>query len=237
MPPPAKVACYKGLKGFIPAVRYAFTLSEVLITLGIIGVVAAMTMPALIANNQKKELHTALKKAYSVMSNAYNRLSYDEGTIVNYDTYGYNNFKPHYIKYFDILLDCKREGCVAKESDDGGFGTKIYRNYNKTNQIDSHLLDNGQFILKDGMLIMMEVDGGKIFITVDVNGYKKKPNVWGQDVFTFEITKNGKFLPMGTEGTTYNAQQYCSKTSTSRLNGIACANLALTDETYWKNLP
>lgn len=41
--------------------RYAFTLAEVLITLGIIGVVAAMTMPSLIQNKQKKELETAFK--------------------------------------------------------------------------------------------------------------------------------------------------------------------------------
>ena len=43
----------------------AFTLAEVLITLGIIGVVAAMTMPALIANHRKTVLKTQFKKAYS----------------------------------------------------------------------------------------------------------------------------------------------------------------------------
>ena len=42
--------------------RYAFTMAEVLITLGIIGIVAAMTLPALIGNYQKKVLATKLKK-------------------------------------------------------------------------------------------------------------------------------------------------------------------------------
>ena len=43
--------------------RPAFTLAEVLITLGIIGVVAAMTMPSLVANYEKKRTATAVKKA------------------------------------------------------------------------------------------------------------------------------------------------------------------------------
>lgn len=44
-----------------------FTLAEVLITLGIIGVVAAMTLPALVNRTQGKELETGLQKAYSVI--------------------------------------------------------------------------------------------------------------------------------------------------------------------------
>ena len=49
--------------------RAAFTLAEVLITLGIIGVVAAMTMPAIISSYQKKQTVSQLKKAYSLLSN------------------------------------------------------------------------------------------------------------------------------------------------------------------------
>lgn len=43
----------------------AFTLAEVLITLGIIGIVAAMTLPAIIQNYQKMVLKSQFKKAYS----------------------------------------------------------------------------------------------------------------------------------------------------------------------------
>ena len=45
-------------------------MAEILITLGIIGVVAAMTMPPLIANYQKNVLHTQFKKSYSELSQA-----------------------------------------------------------------------------------------------------------------------------------------------------------------------
>ena len=50
--------------------KLAFTMAEVLITIGIIGLVAAMTLPGLINNAQNKEKVTALKKAYSVLSQA-----------------------------------------------------------------------------------------------------------------------------------------------------------------------
>ena len=50
--------------------KCAFTLAEVLITLGIIGVVAAMTMPSLISHYRHKVLETQFKKAYSVLSQA-----------------------------------------------------------------------------------------------------------------------------------------------------------------------
>ena len=53
----------------------AFTLAEVLITLGIIGVVAALTLPTLIQNHQKQVYVTQLKKAYSTINNAYNKMA------------------------------------------------------------------------------------------------------------------------------------------------------------------
>ena len=54
--------------------KSAFTLAEVLITLGIIGVVAAMTLPALIQKNNAKSLEVAFKKAYSNLYNAFNQV-------------------------------------------------------------------------------------------------------------------------------------------------------------------
>ena len=52
--------------------KAAFTLAEVLITLGIIGVVAAMTMPTIVANYQSKMFATKLKHAHSLLQNALN---------------------------------------------------------------------------------------------------------------------------------------------------------------------
>ncbi len=58
-PPPRNISRSKG-----------FTLAEVLITLGIIGVVAAMTMPSLVANYQKKATASKVKKLYTNFNQA-----------------------------------------------------------------------------------------------------------------------------------------------------------------------
>lgn len=50
--------------------RKGFTLAEVLITLGIIGIVASMTLPALTAKYRKRVIETRLKKFYTVMTQA-----------------------------------------------------------------------------------------------------------------------------------------------------------------------
>ena len=57
----------------------AFTLAEVLITLGIIGVVAAMTMPTLINNINKKHWIAGYKKAYSELSQIHQLLNSETG--------------------------------------------------------------------------------------------------------------------------------------------------------------
>ena len=50
--------------------NFAFTLSEVLITLGIIGIIAAMTLPAIIGNYNKKVTVQKLKQTYSILQQA-----------------------------------------------------------------------------------------------------------------------------------------------------------------------
>jgi len=64
----------KGLK-----IKHGFTLAEVLITLGIIGVVAAMTLPTLIAKHQKRVLEKQFIKAYSLISQAAKKAEADLG--------------------------------------------------------------------------------------------------------------------------------------------------------------
>lgn len=101
--------------------------------------------------------------------------------------------------------------------------------------------DDGQVFINGGMLILVENASDYISISVDVNGHNKKPNRWGHDVFSFEVLENGKLLPMGAPGTTqgndYGFSQYCSITSNTVYNGMACTYRALTDKDYFKNLP
>ncbi|PWL77324.1 hypothetical protein DBY21_05240, partial [Candidatus Gastranaerophilales bacterium] len=59
--------------------KKAFTLSEVLITLGVIGIVAAMTLPAVINNSRNKQLEAGLKRSYSVLGQALNMYQAETG--------------------------------------------------------------------------------------------------------------------------------------------------------------
>ena len=60
--------------------KFGFTLAEVLVTLGIVGVVASMTLPTLNNNVQKQTYEAGAKKAYNIVSNAVSMYMVDQGT-------------------------------------------------------------------------------------------------------------------------------------------------------------
>lgn len=224
----------------------AFTLAEVLITLGIIGVIAAMTLPSLITNYKGHILYTQLQKSYSVMQNALQMMNNEEGFVAKPGTYAQRTFINTYKKYLLVASDCKSDECESRyENDEEGNSvmTNNSQNYKTFNnkKMKNQYLDDGQLILPDGSFIMVQNENnallGTILISVDVNGIYKKPNRWGHDLFTFQIMDDGKLLPMGSEGTKFDKDDYCSVTSSDTINGIGCTYKALTEKDYFKNLP
>ena len=155
----------------------AFTLAEVLITLGIIGVVSAMTLPSLINQTQGKELEAGLKKAYATIQSAYNQMTYDKGQIINGINYPTHKFMPIFKKYFKISKDCGNKSCEDYTSDETtGNMTAIsatYKTYNNQ-KMQNSMLDDGQIIIGDGIFIGIENLGSNLYISVDINGNKKK---------------------------------------------------------------
>ena len=100
--------------------RVAFTLAEVLITLGIIGVVAALTIPSLIAKYQDKVLIQQTKKAFSAFQNGLALASQDNGTpgdnslTFPKDESSYFTVVKNLSKYFNgsqVCLRSSQEGC------------------------------------------------------------------------------------------------------------------------------
>ena len=232
--------------------KKAFTLAEVLITIGIIGIVAAMTLPIVVMKYQRAQLRAQLNKSYSIMQSALQKMQVDMGVVPNAQNFSRQKFKESYIKYFNVLIDCglgstdvtDRENaqtyCVNEQThhDEGNRRyTEHYQTFNKKRQIDNTLLNNGQFVLTDGTIIMIENwDTGRLYISADINGIKNSPNIWGQDLFTFQLMDNGKLMPMGMPGTHYPPETYCSKTSTHTYNGVGCTYWALTDDSFWNVL-
>ena len=226
-------------------IKKGFTLAEVLITLGIIGVVAALTLPAVINNTEKKERQEALKKAYSSLQQALLMYQNDIGEVPTKSSFNNETgaLKKALLPYFKGAIDCgKGTESTACVYNDTVNGSDIYKNYNGSASIlSSGYFDDGQYIITDGMMYFFENNSinnsaGNVFVSVDVNGSKKRPNKWGHDLFTFELTEDGKLLPMGAVGTKYekNAASYCSETSSNTINGIACTNRALYDKSFWK---
>lgn len=88
-----------------------FTLAETLITLGIIGVVAALTIPTLISKYQEKVLVNLAKKNYSIVMNALNMYNTDNDSLGNYSTlmdYSKSDIEimTDFIKYFNGAQPC-----------------------------------------------------------------------------------------------------------------------------------
>ena len=175
----------------------AFTLAEVLITLGIIGTVAAITMPTLIENHKEKVTVTRLKKVYTVLSQAYmsacvENISIKEWGIGEaFSSDGAKVIADKMIPYLKLNKDCGFEkGCFPNNT--------IYRYLSGTSwyRIDSSSRSY-KFILADGTLVAIESFGtqGKIF--VDINGFKG-PNQDGRDLFSFWLQDN-KVVPLGLE--------------------------------------
>lgn len=213
--------------------KKAFTLAEVLITLGIIGVVAALTMPTVI--NQTKNVVTMnrLKKMYSVMSQAIQRTVMTEGwavvplqdssnaSIENwYKEMFEKNIKVS--KYCVDVAGCWNDGTLLlngtrHSSDRGNIG------------IGGNCLS---FVTPDGYIVLLDAWSGDdlythfdvdseydaLSIYVDTNAYKK-PNIIGKDIFVFTYTMERGLLPAGRDADDATVNADCSPTGT----GIYCA--------------
>ncbi len=154
-PPPIKICSEKFYY------KFGFTLAEVLVTLGIIGVVAALTMPSLISNHQKKVFATKAKKTYSAISQAIRLYQAQEGTIGDvtglFDT---SNSSVESAKAFAKYFDTPVKTCYS-DSEDCSYILKLtYPLYDESNKANIGTVlgapSKPYFILKDGTLIAVQ---------------------------------------------------------------------------------
>ncbi len=234
--------------------RKAFTLAEVLITLGIIGVVAALTIPTLINHYQKVVMSARNKKFVSSINQAVLRSTADNGPphewpnhILYHDPESlYDWFDEYIMGYMKILKNCRHDpiGCIAEyrwcETADRCWSANGIGN------------SNVLYVFNDGSMIIALTGGGlnndtgittglTIHIRFDANGYSK-PNVYGRDIFSYRFTvadnkfyitcDNHKNLTGGTVSTN-NSRTYLIESC--KTDPQTCSCLLMKDNFEFKN--
>ncbi len=174
-------------------------MAETLITLAIIGIVAALTIPSVVRNYQKQQTVTKLKKVYSALSNTTNLAIADNGPIAGWEVknndeggigQGSIDFANRYlIPYLKVSKNCKN---------DSGSGCIFWDTSLNTTLVHSLSPDWARFFLNDGTFIAINTTINETYtramIAVDLNG-QKKPNRNGKDIFYFNYYTNNNFRP------------------------------------------
>jgi len=189
----------------------AFTLAEVLITLGVIGIVAAMTIPVLVNSYQKTQTITQLKEVYSQLNNAMALAKVDNGTDVNAwdlpnsslvaaETYFAQTYLMPYLK---VIQDCGTTATAAC-SHDVGYTSNLSGSTNSFYTLGG--ASYYSFTLANGAIVTVQVFSqtgqsvgeSRVYVYMDVNG-RTVPNIMGKDTFLVELgygtNDKSKFYP------------------------------------------
>lgn len=186
----------------------AFTLMEILVTIGVIGIVSALTIPNLVNNNQKRIFVNQLRKFDSELSNAVSTYISENKAAGFSETPLVNNvaeLKIFFKTNFKVVDDCggTYAPCFAETYKTLDGNTTINTRNWKCNT--TLLLANGVAVCADvsseGVTQNSQgedinngynsQDYGLISLEIDLNGVKG-PNIYGRDFFSISIGENGE---------------------------------------------
>lgn len=176
--------------------KIGFTIAEVLIVLGIVGVVAEMTLPVLVKDFQQQVLKTQYKSVYSTITSAMTQVKINLGDYPSCN-YGDNAswadctlLFTELGKTLNVAKTCGNNsyanGCIPYYNDNNNATCTGFSQTNVSNNNDSYVLSDGTIIIGYGA-------GGGPLIMIDINGFKP-PNKWGYDVFDLQFTKVGSYI-------------------------------------------
>ena len=185
--------------------KKGFTLAEVLITLLIIGVIASIVIPGLIADTQNAELKTTWKKTFADLNQATKLIMMDNGGNLT----GISNFTSSYKTILNSVKYCSSasaEGCWNKANESfyisGGVAGSPENSPDKSFAYPGLILNNGIFITSFTIDSTCQYNPPYKYcgwMAIDVNGLKR-PNTVGKDIFAVWLLKDG-IKAIGTQNT------------------------------------
>lgn len=216
--------------------RYAFTLAEVLITLGIIGIVAALTLPSLIQKQQEKIWINQFKSTYSVLSQAYVRAYQEHGLIEDWNLSTEDPKKSSKIvaeKLLPYLKLSKDFGQNNKLSTHGLPHTYLELNGRQSVNWNGWRETEYIFALANGATVGLQSvitdrdngnnTGNKAIFYLDING-AKGPNQFGKDFFIMLFNTRNKYPVITGYNLWWLTEESCSRTKRQAWHsGGSCA--------------
>lgn len=211
----------------------AFTLAEVLIVLGVVGFISAMTIPSLITECRAIILRTQFQKAWAKVNQVYLKMVAEDSNL----TADIAQKQPYYSQYPGLIAKHLVGAHSSSENLSGNGNVQAYFKKlgytDMSGNVGSHILwfiDDGYVELSNGEIWWIENGTNQQAITIDINGVQHGPNKWGYDLFTFIYdVEKGQYVP-DTEGACDNIRKLGS------YNGRACASKAAKDPKYFKKL-
>ena len=185
---------------------FAFTLAETLIVMGIIGVVAALTLPNLNSSTGEKEKVAKLQKIYSNLQDAFGRAESVYGPVDEWflnesdETKRNKKLSERFGDFLKISKSCdnsKLSDCIVSDFEFGNWA-KSYANILADGT--SLAFTNTNQNPKDESIFEATANAPEkqtmSYIFVDIDGKNKGKNEGGRDIFGFLITTQG-IVPLG----------------------------------------
>ena len=210
--------------------KKAFTLAEVLITLAIIGVIAAISVPSLIQKTNQAELITAWKKDFATISQAMSKYNFDNGDFTG--TLSGNQLRDNLKSNLKFIKTCESTDYVGNCWHSAGEWQSL------SGKARSGTIDiNAGAILSSGSLFIIQKAATMNCITpanynqrtdacflgmFDINGFKK-PNTIGKDIYGVSIFGDGSVVPFNDASPTWACRDTPTATY-SEYNGWNCSS-------------
>jgi len=233
--------------------RFGFTIAELLIVIGIIGVISALVMPHITKAYQKQIAVTRLKKSYAIIQNAIRQEEAISGEVMNwwpewdYDiTAWYRQdinaaIQNHILPHLNVIEFYPREGVsgtilMTLCGNENGYtwlnglniSTAGDRTYSSFKLADGTCIGIGSYSYGNDQQLKN--------VLIDINGSDTKPNISGIDLFHFILNDKGQLIPYGQDWTdadlTNKSKFNACTTNYPACGGAVCAAKIMRDG--WK---